>query len=90
MPQITLKETITKKIEIPIRTLYGLIDHFTEVDKKKLLKRLKTKKTKSIKLTFFKKDKIDSILNDFRATNLYEDDFLRDLEEGLKKSSVYK
>ncbi len=30
MPQITLKETITKKIEIPIDTLYELIDNLTD------------------------------------------------------------
>jgi hypothetical protein len=35
-------------------------------------------------------DKIGTILADFAAKNLYEDDFLRDLEEGLKKSSVYR
>ena len=36
-----------------------------------------------------KKDKIGSILADFAATDLYEEDFLKYLEEGLKKSSVY-
>ena len=35
------------------------------------------------------KDKIESILADFAATDLYEEDFLRDLEEGLKKSSMH-
>jgi hypothetical protein len=33
---------------------------------------------------------LDSILVDFEATNLYEDQFLKDLKEGLKKSSVYR
>jgi len=47
-----------------------------------------TLKTKPVKLRPFKKDKIDSILTDFAATNLYEDEFLKDLEEGLKKSSL--
>jgi hypothetical protein len=86
MPQITLKETITKKIEIPMDTLYDLIDNLTDEERKKLLERLKIK---PVKLRSFKKDKIDSILTDFAATNLYEDEFLKDLEEGLKKSSMY-
>jgi hypothetical protein len=42
-----------------------------------------------VKLTPFKKDTIDSILADFEATKLYEDEFLEDLREGLKKSSAY-
>jgi hypothetical protein len=61
MPRITLRETITKKIEIPMETLYELIENF-------------------------KKAKIQAILADFAATGLYEDDFMKDLEEGLKKS----
>ncbi len=86
MPQLTLKETITKKIEIPMDTLYDLIDNLTDEERKKLLERLKIK---PVKLRSFKKDKIDSILTDFAATNLYGDEFLKDLEEGLKKSSMY-
>jgi len=85
MPQITLKETITKKIEIPMDTLFELIDNLTAEERKKLLEKLKAK---PVKLRPFKKDKIDSILTDFAATNLYEDEFLKDLEEGLKKSSI--
>ena len=86
MPQIILKETITKKIEIPMDTLYELIDNLTDKERKKLLERLKAK---PVKLRPFKKDKIDSILTDFESTNLYEEEFLKDLEEGLKKSSMY-
>ena len=86
MPQITLKETITKKIEIPMDTLFELIDNLTAEERKKLLEKLKAK---PVKLRPFKKDKIDSILTDFAATNSYEDEFLNDLEEGLKKSSIY-
>jgi ribosome recycling factor len=85
MPQVTLKETITKKIEIPMDTLFELIDNLTAEERKKLLKKLKAK---PVKLRPFKKDKLDSILADFAATNLYEDEFLNDLEEGLKKSSI--
>ena len=87
MPQITLKETITKKIEIPMDTLYELIDNLTDEDRKKLIERLKSK---PIELKPFKKDRVKSLLSDFAATDLYEDDFLKDLEEGLKKSSMYK
>ncbi len=87
MPIITLKETVTKKIEIPINTLYKLIDAMGEDERNKLLKRLKIK---PVKLSPFKKDKIDSILSDFRAADLYEDQFLKDLEDGLKKASVCK
>ena len=87
MPRIILKETITKEIEIPMDTLCEVIDNLSEEERAKLLE---WAKKKSIKLTPFKKDKIDSILADFEATNLYEDKFLRDLEEGLKKSSLYR
>lgn len=87
MPQITLKETITKKIDIPMDTLYKIIDGLTDEERKKLMERLKAK---PIELKRFKKDKIASIRADFKATDLYENDFLKDLEEGLKKSSIYK
>ena len=87
MPRITLKETITKEIEIPMDTLCDIIDKLSEEEKTKLLERVKTR---PIKLKPFKKDKIDAILVDFEATKLYENDFLKDLKEGLKKSSAYK
>jgi len=86
MPQITLKETITKKIEIPMDTLYEIIDNLTDEERKELITRLKTK---PVELKPFKKDKVESILSDFAATDLYEEDFLKDLEKGLKKSSIY-
>ncbi len=87
MPLITLTETISKKIEIPMDTLYELVDSLPEDERKKLLQRLKAK---PVKLKRFKKAKIDAILADFTATNSYEEGFLKDLEEGLKKSSVYQ
>jgi len=37
----------------------------------------------------FKKDNIDDIIDDFQKEN-YSSDFLSDLEQGLKKSSLYK
>jgi len=36
----------------------------------------------------FKKDNIETIVDDFRKEN-YSDDFLADLEKGLRKSTVY-
>jgi hypothetical protein len=36
----------------------------------------------------FKKDKIESIISDFRSEG-YSEDFLNGLKIGLKKSSVY-
>ena len=36
------------------------------------------------------KDPIDEIVSDFKKTNLYTDKFLKDLENGLKKSSLAK
>jgi hypothetical protein len=38
----------------------------------------------------FKKDKLTAILADFAETDLYEQEFLTDLEAGLKKSSIYR
>jgi len=85
MPQITIKETITKKVEIPIDTLYKLIDNLPDEDREKLLKRLKERRP--VKLKSFKKDELGAILRDFAETDSYEDNFLQDLEEGLNKSS---
>lgn len=36
------------------------------------------------------RDPIDEVVADFRATNLYTDEFLMDLEDGLRKSSYSK
>ncbi len=36
----------------------------------------------------FKKDKLEDIVSDFQKED-YSDDFLKELEDGLKKSSVY-
>jgi len=68
-------------------TLFEVINNLTEEERAKLLKRLKAK---PVKLKPFKKGKIGSILADFAATGLYKEDFLNDLEAGLKKSSVYQ
>jgi len=36
----------------------------------------------------FKKDEIENVMSDFQKED-YSDDFLKELENGLKKSSVY-
>jgi threonyl-tRNA synthetase len=36
----------------------------------------------------FKKDKIENVINDFKKED-YSNDFLKDLEDGLKSSSIY-
>lgn len=87
MPRITLKETITKEIDIPMDTLYRIIDNLTEEERMNLSERIKRR---PVELTPFRKDEIESIMADFKAVDLYEDQFLKDLEEGLKKSSVYR
>jgi hypothetical protein len=85
MPRRILKERITKEIEIPMDTLLEVIDNVSEEERTKLLERLKKR---PVNLKPFKKGKIESILADFGATDLYGEDFLKDLEEGLKGSSM--
>lgn len=36
------------------------------------------------------KDPVDEVVEDFRVSKLYEEGFLKDLEDGLKKSSYGK
>jgi len=36
------------------------------------------------------RDPIDEVVADFRATGLYTEEFLKDLEDGLRKSSYAK
>ncbi len=94
MGRLVVKETVTKEreIEISVEALLSLVDSLTLEEKKKLLNKLSAslKKKKPLELQQFKKDSIEDILADFADTDLYEDNFLRDLEEGLKKSSMYK
>jgi len=66
-------------------TLYEVIDNLSDEERKKLIKRLKER---PIELKPFKKDKLEPILADFAGTDLYEEGFLKDLEKGLKKSSI--
>jgi len=70
-----------------MNTLYKIIDNLNKEDRTRLLQRLEKKE---MELKPFKKDKLESIVADFAATDLYEEDFLGDLEEGLKKSSLYQ
>ena len=87
MPQITVKETITKKIEIPLEALVEVIESLSTDDRKKLMSKIGAD---SFLLQKFKKDKLSAILADFTETGLYEKEFLADLDAGLKKSSVYR
>ena len=87
MPQITLKETITRKIDIPLDTLAEIIDNLSADDKKKLLSKL-SRPAEPFKK--FEKRKLSELISDFSTTKLYDDEFLADLEAGLKKSSVYR
>ena len=43
---------------------------------------------KELYFKLFKKDKIENVMNDFQKEN-YSNDFLNDLENGLRKSSIY-
>lgn len=92
MPKVLIKETITKEIEIPLKTIYNFIDALPLEEKKELLDKLLTSIQKRGKTKFipFKKVRIKDIISDFKATDLYEENFLQDLEDGLKKSSVYR
>lgn len=94
MGRLVVKETVTKEreIEISVEALLALINSLTLEEKKKLFSKLSVllKKKKPLELHTFKKDKIEAILADFANTNLYEDDFLLDLKEGLRKSTLYK
>ncbi len=87
MPRLVLKETVKKEIEIPFKTLCKVVDLLTEKEKSHLLKQLQTKGAGIVQ---FKRDKINSIVSDFAKTNLYDAEFLKDLEAGLKKSSPYQ
>ena len=87
MPRLVLKETVKKEIDIPFETLCDVVDLLTKKEKVRLLKRLQTK---PLSFSPFKKDKISSIVSDFEKTDLYEDGFIKDLEAGLKKSSLYR
>jgi len=87
MPHITLKETVTKRIEIPIESVIEMVESLNEEERMEVLRRLQAR---PLSLKAFKKDSIDNILKNFAETKLYEEDFLTDLKEGLKKSSLYK
>lgn len=39
---------------------------------------------------FILQDPINQVIDDFRQTNLYTEEFLQDLEDGLRKSSYAK
>jgi len=87
MPHVTLKETVKRDIDISFKSICQVVDLLSEREKKLLIKRLQSK---SAAFTPFKKDRVSAIVSDFAKTNLYEKEFLKDLEAGLKKSSAYR
>jgi DNA-binding transcriptional ArsR family regulator len=87
MPHITLKETITKRIEIPIDSVIEMVESLNEEERMEVMRRLQAR---PLSFKNFNKDSVDNILQDFAETKLYEEDFLTDLKEGLKKSSPYR
>ena len=87
MPFITVKETITKRIEIPLETVIELLEILDEKERTAVIRKLQAH---PVALKPFKKDNLANIISDFSKTNLYKEDFLKDLEKGLKKSSVCK
>jgi hypothetical protein len=93
MAKILVKETVTKEreIDISLGSFVSLIGSLSMKDRKQLLKVLSAaiEKGKPNELIPFKKHRIEKVMADFAATDLYESEFLRELEEGLRKSSIY-
>ncbi len=81
MPFITMKETITKRIEILLETVIEILENLGEKERNEVIQKLQTR---PIALKPFKKDNLINIISDFSKTNLYKEDFLKDLEQGLK------
>jgi hypothetical protein len=93
MAKIVVKETVTKEreIDISLKSFISLIDSLSMEDRRRLLKVLSAaiEKGRPVELTPFKKDRLEKVVASFAETNLYEPEFLRELEAGLKKSSIY-
>jgi len=85
MPHVTLRETVKRDIDIPFKTICQVVDLLSQREKNLLIKRLQSNQAA---FTPFKKDSVKAVVADFAKTNLYEKEFLEDLEAGLKKSSV--
>ncbi len=43
MPRITLKETITKKIEIPIESVIEMVESLNEKERREVMRRLQAR-----------------------------------------------
>lgn len=72
MPFITLKETITKRIEIPIESVLEMVKSLNEKERMEVMRRLQTR---PLSFKAFNKDSVDNILRDFSETKLYGQDF---------------
>ncbi len=72
-------------VDVSLQNILALISQMTlheiEEIKSKLVER-------ELYFKKFTKDKILNIMNDFKKEN-YSNEFLKDLEDGLKKSSLY-
>ena len=84
MPHVTLRETFKRDIDIPFKTICQVVDLLSQRENL-LIKRLQSNQAA---FTPFKKDSVKAVVDDFAKTNLYEKEFLEDLEAGLRKSSV--
>jgi len=75
-------QSVANKMSLDIMTIISqmTLNELEEIKNKIIERELYFKK--------FKKDKIENIMNDFYNEG-YSDNFLKDLENGLKKSSVY-
>ncbi len=82
MPHITLKEIVKRDIEISFKSICRAVDLLSAREKKLLIKRLQSKPAS---FAPFKRDKASAIVYDFAKTNAYQDEFIKDLEAGLKR-----
>lgn len=67
--------------------LLKIVATLTDGEREELMKTLKEGDTQ---FKPFQKDALDVVLADFRETGKYDDAFLKDLEEGLRKTSAYR
>lgn len=79
-----------KEIDFSMEQLSEVVEQLSTAQLLQLLEKLyQLLQNKNEKLLPFQADEIEAILKDFHETGLYEKEFLKDLEEGLRKSSVY-
>jgi phosphopantothenate synthetase len=72
-------------IDITLNNLLSLISNMNVTQIEEIKNKIIEKK---LYFQNFKVDSVENIVNDFKKED-YSNDFLKDLEEGLKKSSPY-